>query len=310
MEYTAHIPVLYNETLDGLNIKNNGVYIDGTLGGAGHSSGIVSKLDDGLLIAVDKDINAINNAKEKLAQYQNKIRYIHDDFKNIESYLTEMQIPEIDGVLLDLGVSSCQIDTPERGFSYTKDATLDMRMDTLQKMSAYDVVNNYSEKQLAEILYSYGEERYSGYIARKIGERRKEKPIQSTLELAELIASCYPPKERYKYGSPAKRTFQAIRIEVNDELRGLDEFIKSIALKLKKGGRMCVITFHSLEDRIVKHAFQYLEKDCICDKKIPVCVCNKRKDVEIITKKPILGSKESEVNKRAESAKLRIIERI
>jgi 16S rRNA (cytosine1402-N4)-methyltransferase len=309
MEY-FHIPVLYNEVLEGLNIKKDGIYFDGTLGGAGHSEGIVSQLESGLLIATDKDISALNNAEERLKNYKDKTKLIHDDFKNIETYLDDMNIEKIDGILLDLGVSSQQIDDPERGFSYTKDAPLDMRMDTMQQISAYDVVNKYSENEITSLLYDYGEERYSKYIARKIVNRRKEKEILTTIELADLVASCYPGKERYKSGNPAKRTFQAIRIEVNDELRGLADFIQSVALRLKVGGRMCVITFHSLEDRIVKHSFLELEKDCICDKRLPVCVCNKRKEVEILTRKPILGSKESETNKRAESAKLRIIERV
>ena len=219
-------------------------------------------------------------------------------------------IDQIDGVLLDLGVSSYQLDTPERGFSYVKDARLDMRMNENQKLSAYEVVNEYSEKRLSEILFEYGEERYARKIASRIVSKRNEKPISTTKELADLVALCYPPNDRYKYGNPAKRTFQAIRIEVNNELNGLYDFIIKIALRLKKDGRMCVITFHSLEDRIVKHAFAELEKDCVCDKKMPICVCNKRKEVEILTTKPILGSIESEINKRSESAKLRIIKRI
>ncbi|HKL74206.1 MAG TPA: 16S rRNA (cytosine(1402)-N(4))-methyltransferase RsmH [Clostridia bacterium] len=309
MEY-LHIPVLYNEVLDGLNIKSDGFYFDGTLGGAGHSEGIVSRLEKGMLLATDKDINAIANAQQKLSKYDGKVKLLHDDFKNIESYLDQMNIEKLDGVLLDLGVSSYQIDNAERGFSYTKDAPLDMRMDTFQTLSAYEVVNEYSERAITDILFDYGEERYAKYIAKKICDRRTASPIKTTLELSELVASCYPAKERYKGGNPSKRTFQAIRIEVNDELRGLGEFVQRIALRLNKGGRMCVITFHSLEDRLVKHAFQYLEKDCICDKKLPICTCNKRKDISIITKKPILGTKESEVNKRSGSAKLRIVERI
>lgn len=309
MEY-SHVPVLYNEVLEGLNIKPNGLYFDGTLGGAGHSEGIVKNLEQGMLIATDKDTAALENAKERLSRYLDKVKLIHDDFKNIESYLDEMNIEKLDGILLDLGVSSNQIDNVNRGFSYTKDAPLDMRMDTFQTISAFDVINTYKERQLADILFEYGEERYAKFIAKKICNAREVAPIKTTLELASLVASCYPAKERFKGGNPAKRTFQAIRIEVNDELRGLREFVEKIALRLKVGGRMCVITFHSLEDRLVKHAFQYLEKDCICDKKLPICTCNKRKEVNILTKKPILGSKESEINKRAESAKLRIIERL
>ncbi|NLL56150.1 MAG: 16S rRNA (cytosine(1402)-N(4))-methyltransferase RsmH [Clostridiales bacterium] len=309
MDY-KHIPVLYNEVLSGLNIKENGIYFDGTLGGGGHSEGILKHLTNGLLIATDKDMTAIKNAQEKLSKYGERVKLIHDDFKNIISYLDDLDIKHLDGILLDLGVSSHQIDNANRGFSYTKDAPLDMRMDYFQTLSAFDVVNTYGQKQLEHIILEYGEERYAKYIARKICAAREVAPIKTTLELVSLIISCYPSKERYIGAGLAKRTFQAIRIEVNDELRGLGEFIEKAALRLNKGGRMCVITFHSLEDRLVKRAFKYLETDCICDKKMPVCTCDKRKEVKIITKKPILGSKEIEINKRAESAKLRIIERL
>ena len=309
MEY-HHVPVLLEETINGLCVQPDGIYLDGTLGGGGHAAKILEKLTAGKLIANDLDEAAIINAKEKLAPYLDKITFIHDDYKNVSDHLDDIGIGELDGILLDLGVSSYQIDTPERGFSYNKDARLDMRMDTDRRLSAYEVVNEYSERDLAGIFFSYGEERYAKKIAGRIAERRKEKPIETTLELADLVASCYPAKERYVGGNPAKRVFQAIRIEVNHELTGLYEFLTEIALRLKKGGRMCVITFHSLEDRVVKRAFTELEKDCICDKRMPVCVCNKRKEVEIITKKPIMGKKEDRENKRAESAKLRIIERV
>lgn len=309
MDY-QHIPVLYNEVIEGLNIKPKGIYFDGTLGGAGHSEGIIKKLQGGRLIATDKDTEALQNAEQKLSQYKDKITLINDDYKNIIAHLKNMGIESLDGVLLDLGVSSYQIDNPERGFSYINDAPLDMRMNTNQNKNAFNVLNNYAEDKLANIIYEYGEEKYSRRIAKKIVEARKVKPIETTLELSKLVESCYPSKDRYKFGNPAKRSFQAIRIEVNDELSGLYEFINDIALYLKKGGRMCVITFHSLEDRIVKHCFKELEKDCICDKRLPVCVCDKRKEVEIITKKPILGSLEADINKRAASAKLRIIERV
>ncbi len=309
MEY-FHFPVLYKEVIAGLNINPNGIYVDGTLGGGGHSKGILEHLENGKLIANDLDAVAIENAKEKLSSYLDKITFINDDYKNLNKNLDLLGIDQIDGVLLDLGVSSYQLDTPERGFSYVKDARLDMRMNENQKLSAYEVVNEYSEKRLSEILFEYGEERYARKIASRIVSKRNEKPISNTKELADLVALCYPPNDRYKYGNPAKRTFQAIRIEVNNELNGLYDFIIKIALRLKKDGRMCVITFHSLEDRIVKHAFAELEKDCVCDKKMPICVCNKRKEVEILTTKPILGSIESEINKRSESAKLRIIKRI
>lgn len=309
MEY-RHIPVLYDDVIEGLKIKPDGIYFDGTLGGSGHSRGIVERLTVGRLIANDKDPIAIENAKTVLKEHLDKITFIHDDYKNAIERLDELNIEQLDGVLLDLGVSSYQIDMAERGFSYVKDAPLDMRMDTTQKLSAFDVVNGYSESELMRILYDYGEEKNARGIARRIGAAREKEPIKTTLELAEIVASAYPPKERYKRGNPAKRTFQAIRIEVNEELNGLSELIINLALRLRKGGRMCVITFHSLEDRIVKRAFNYLEADCICDKSLPVCVCGKRKEAIIITKKPISGEKEAEQNKRAESAKLRIIERV
>ena len=310
MEY-VHVPVLYDDVLEGLQIKPDGVYFDGTLGGGGHALGVLQRLgQNGRLIANDKDAAALENAKEKLAAYADKITYLHDDYKNALGHLDDLGIDKLDGALLDLGVSSYQIDTAERGFSYVKDAMLDMRMDEEQTLSALTVVNEYSEKELVRVLYEYGEEPNARSIARRIVDARGKKPIESTLELAALVAAAYPPKERYKHGNPAKRTFQAIRIEVNDELRGLEEFVTNLALRLKPGGRLCVITFHSLEDRIVKRAFVELEKDCVCDKKLPVCVCNKRQEIKIITKKPILGEKEAEQNKRAESAKLRIAERI
>ncbi len=309
MEY-AHIPVLYNEVLEGLNIKEDGIYFDGTLGGGGHSRGILERLRTGRLIACDKDQAAIENAEQTLIQYADKLTLIKDDYKNAISHLKQLGINGLDGVLLDLGVSSYQIDTPERGFSYIKDAPLDMRMDAGQALSAYEVINNYDEQTLANVIFEYGEERFSRKIARRIAEKRAVKPIETTLELAKIVESCYPPKDRFKYGNPAKRTFQAIRIEVNAELKGLSEFINDIALFLNKGGRMCVITFHSLEDRIIKHTFRQLESDCICDKRMPICTCDKRKEIEIITKKPIPGSVEADINKRAESAKLRIIKRI
>lgn len=309
MSYT-HIPVLYNEVLESLNIKADGTYFDGTLGGGGHSEGILQSLTTGKLVATDKDDDALENAKIKLSNYGEKLLLIKDDFKNIIEHLEKIGINELDGVLLDLGVSSHQIDIPERGFSYMKDAPLDMRMDATQPLNAYEIVNSYEEETLANVIYEYGEERLSRRIAKRIVEQRQVKPIETTLELAKLVEKCFPAKDRYKFGNPAKRTFQALRIEVNDELRGLSEFLTEIALYLKKGGRMCVITFHSLEDRIVKHCFKELEKDCICDKRLPICSCNKRKEVKILTKKPILGSKESENNKRAESAKLRVIERV
>jgi len=310
MEF-KHVPVMLNECIEGLNIKPEGVYLDGTLGGAGHSSEIVKRLTSGKLIAIDKDEDAISAAKEKLKDYSDKVIYIHDDFKNAIENLDKLGIGKIDGVLLDLGVSSYQLDNAERGFSYNSDAELDMRMDQSQQLSAYEVVNNYSEKELADVIYNYGEEKLSRRIAFNIVKERGKAPIKTTKQLADIILNSYPAKLRWKGGNPCKRTFQAIRIEVNGELRGLSEAIEALTLRLNVGGRICVITFHSLEDRIAKQCFVYLEKDCICPKEQLICTCNKRQDVKIITKHPILPSEqELEINTRSQSAKLRIAERI
>jgi len=310
MEF-KHIPVMLNECIEGLNIKPEGIYLDGTLGGAGHSSEIVKRLTTGKLIAIDKDEQALSAAKERLKDYSDKVIYIHDDFKNAIENLDKLGIDKIDGVLLDLGVSSYQLDNAERGFSYNLDAPLDMRMDQSQSMSAYEVVNNYSEKELADVIYKYGEEKLSRKIAFNIVKARQKAPIKTTLELAQLVLDSYPAKLRWKGGNPCKRTFQAIRIEVNGELRGLAEALESLTLRLNEGGRICVITFHSLEDRIAKQTFVYLEKDCICPPEQLICTCNKRRDIKIITKHPILPSEEElEKNTRSQSAKLRIAERI
>ncbi len=310
MEF-KHVPVMLNECIEGLNIKPTGIYLDGTLGGAGHSSEIVKRLTTGKLIAIDKDEQALAFAKERLKDYSDKIIFIHDDFKNAIENLDKLGIDKIDGVLLDLGVSSYQLDNAERGFSYNSDAPLDMRMDQSQSMSAYEVVNNYSEKELADVIYKYGEEKLSRKIAFNIVKARQKAPIKTTLELAQLVLDSYPAKLRWKGGNPCKRTFQAIRIEVNGELRGLAEALESLTLRLNEGGRICVITFHSLEDRIAKQTFVYLEKDCICPPEQLICTCNKRRDIKIITKHPILPSEEElEKNTRSQSAKLRIAERI
>ena len=310
MEF-KHIPVMLNECIEGLNIKPEGIYLDGTLGGAGHSSEIVKRLTTGKLIAIDKDEQALSAAKERLKEYSDKVIYIHDDFKNAIENLDKLGIGKIDGVLLDLGVSSYQLDNAERGFSYNADAPLDMRMDQSQSLTAYDVVNKYSEKEIADILFKYGEEKLSRKIAFNIIKAREKKEIKTTLELAQIVQDSYPAKLRWKGGNPCKRTFQAIRIEVNGELRGLSEAIEALTLRLNEGGRICVITFHSLEDRIAKQIFVYLEKDCICPKEQLICTCGKRQDIKIITKHPIIPSeKELEENKRSQSAKLRIAERI
>ena len=309
MEF-KHVPVMLNECIEGLNIKPEGIYLDGTLGGAGHSSEIVKRLTTGKLIAIDKDEQALAAAKERLNSYSNKVIYIHDDFKNAIENLDKLGIGKIDGVLLDLGVSSYQLDNADRGFSYNSDAPLDMRMDQSQSFSAYDVVNTYSEKDLADVIFKYGEEKLSRKIAFNIVKARQQKPIKTTLELAQIVLDSYPAKLRWKGGNPCKRTFQAIRIEVNGELRGLAEAIEALTLRLNVGGRICVITFHSLEDRIAKQTFAYLEKDCICPKEQLICTCNKRQDIKIITKHPIIPTDgELEENKRSQSAKLRIAER-
>ncbi|MBR4745316.1 MAG: 16S rRNA (cytosine(1402)-N(4))-methyltransferase RsmH [Clostridia bacterium] len=304
-----HTPVMLHECIEGLNIKSNGIYLDGTLGGAGHSTEIAKRLKDGMLIGIDKDDVALSVSEFKLNGLCNHSLH-KSDFKDYEKVLSELNVKHLDGVLLDLGVSSYQLDTAERGFSYRFDAPLDMRMDKTQAFTALDVVNEYSEKELLRVLYEYGEERFAKNIVRNIIATRKIKPIATTGELNKVIENSIPRKFWGK-GSPSKQTFQAIRIEVNGELKGLYECILGMARKLNKGGRMAVITFHSLEDRIVKNAFKLLSSDCICDKSIPYCVCGHKKEVIQITHKPITASKEElEKNSRSASAKLRIIEKL
>lgn len=311
MEF-AHIPVMLDECLEGLNIKADGIYVDGTVGGAGHSIEIVKRLsENGRLICVDKDEDALKAAGERLAPYSDRVTFIHDDYKNLVAELDSIGVGKVDGILLDLGVSSYQLDNAERGFSYMKDAPLDMRMDRSQRISAYEVVNGYSESELARILFDYGEEKLARQIARNIIKARAEKPIETTLELAKIVEDTYPAKTRWKFGHPAKRTFQAIRIEVNDELSTLGEAVTQMARRLEKGGRMAVITFHSLEDRIVKSAFKELSLACTCPPDFPVCVCGKVQEVELVNKKPIVASEgELEKNSRSQSAKLRVIEKL
>lgn len=311
MEF-AHVPVMLNECLDGLKIKADGIYVDGTVGGAGHSIEIAKQLGaNGRLICVDRDSDALAASKERLKDYLDKITFVHDDYKNLIANLDALGIGEVDGILLDLGVSSYQLDNAERGFSYMKDAPLDMRMDRDQTLTAYEVVNGYDESELARILFDYGEEKLARNIARNIVNYRNKKPIETTLELAEIVEDSYPPKTRWKFGHPAKRTFQAIRIQVNGELSRLDEAVTAMARRLKKGGRMAVITFHSLEDRIVKSAFKQLSLSCTCPPDFPVCVCGKVQEVELVNKKPIVASEEElKINTRSQSAKLRVVERV
>ena len=308
MEF-KHIPVLLNQCINGLNIKENGIYVDGTLGGAGHSAEILKKLSpNGTLIGIDRDEEALSVVKERLKEYKNVI-YVHGNHDDIKEILTNLNICKVDGILLDLGVSSYQLDEAERGFSYTKDALLDMRMDKTNNLTAEYVVNNYSEEKLSQIIYEYSEEKFSRNIARKICEYRKNKEIKTTKELAEIIEAAIPGFAK-KDGHPAKRTFQAIRIEVNDEIRPLYNTIRNCIDVLNPGGRLCVITFHSLEDRAVKDAFVDAQGKCTCPGDLPYCVCGYKSLGKILTKKPILPTQDEITNNsRAKSAKLRIFER-
>lgn len=306
-----HTPVLLKEAIDGLNIKENGIYIDGTLGGAGHSSEIVKRLTTGKLIGIDQDLNALAKAKEVLKDDLDKVVLIHDNYVNIEEILSKLNIEKVDGILLDIGVSSHQLDEEERGFSYHKDAPLDMRMDKTKDFTAWDVVNKYSKEDLERIIWDYGEERWAKRIAEFIVEMRKSQPINTTLELVDVIKKAIPKKVRMEGHHPGKKTFQAIRIEVNAELEVLKEAIPKMCRLLNKSGRLAIITFHSLEDRIVKETFKELNKDCICPPEIPICMCNKKREIKIITRKPIIPTKnEVERNPRSRSSKLRIAERI
>lgn len=310
MEF-KHKPVLLCECLEALNIKQDGIYIDGTLGGAGHSSEILKHLSTGKLIALDKDDDALEVSTKRLAEISNNFSTHKTDFKNFDKVLDELAIDKVDGILLDLGVSSYQLDNAERGFSYMQNAPLDMRMDQTNPLDAYFVVNNYSEEKLLEILYKYGEEPFAKIIVKNILEARKQNPIQTTLELAEIIKKSVPKSVQAKKGNPCKRTFQAIRIEVNGELAGLENCVNKMIDRLKIGGRIAIITFHSLEDRIVKDVFKHCATGCICDKSIPICVCGHKASVKLINKKPIVaGEKEAEQNSRSLSAKLRIAEKI
>lgn len=311
MEF-LHKPVMLDECIGALDVKPDGIYVDGTVGGGGHSYEIAARLTEGgRLFDFDKDEEALAAAKRKLEPFANRITFVHDDFKNACAALDAAGVGEIDGVLLDLGVSSYQLDNADRGFSYIKDAPLDMRMDRGQRVSAYDVVNGYSQQELTKIFREYGEEKLASKIAARIEKERASAPVETTGRLAEIVESCYPPETRWKFGHPAKRVFQAIRIEVNGELDGLEESVTLLARRLKKGGRIAVITFHSLEDRAVKNAFRQMSLSCTCPPDFPVCVCGKVSEVKILTNKPVTASDEElKENPRAESAKLRVAERI
>lgn len=310
MEFN-HISVLLNECLEGLNIKEDGIYVDGTLGGAGHSSEILKRLsNEGRLIGIDQDTDALKAAKERLKNYLN-VTFVHSNFSSIENVLNNLNIDGVDGILMDLGVSSYQLDEGERGFSYMKDAPLDMRMNRDNDFSAYNVINEYSEEDLYRIIRDYGEEKFARRIASFIVENRQEKNIETTLELVEIIKSAIPAKARREGPHPAKRTFQAIRIEVNSELSILNKTIEDGVGKLNKGGRMAIITFHSLEDRIVKNKFRDLAVSCRCPKEFPVCVCGEKAKVKVISRKAIEPTKEEvDINPRSRSAKLRVIEKL
>lgn len=304
-----HISVLLNECIDNLNIRPDGIYVDGTMGGGGHSLEIAKRLTTGRLICIDQDPNAHEAAGKRLAEYKDRITFVRDNFGNIKSILDSSGIEKIDGMLLDIGVSSHQLDEAERGFSYQQDAPLDMRMNPDRPFSAYDVVNGYDEDELDRVIFTYGEERWARRIAQFIVKEREAKPIETTGELVDIIKKAVPKGARKDGPHPAKRTFQAIRIEVNGELEVLQRAIDDVAARLAVGGRLCIITFHSLEDRIVKEAFRKQENPCICPPQFPVCVCGKKPLGRVITRKPILPSKEElEENPRSRSAKLRVLE--
>ena len=309
MEFN-HIPVLREQCIECLNIKEGGVYVDGTLGGGGHSSLVLERLNNtGRLIGIDRDSDALAHTSKKLSQYSNVI-YVQDNHENIKNILLQLGIEKVDGILLDLGVSSYQLDEPSRGFSYMHDAPLDMRMNREQKFTAYDVVNNYSEDSLANLFFEYGEEKYSKSIARKIVDIRKTKPIKTTFDLVDVIKSAIPSKAKSEKQHPAKRVFQAIRIEVNGELIQLQSALNDAVMSLNVGGRLLVITFHSLEDRIVKKTFESLQGKCTCPADFPKCICGFKSYGKVITKKPIIADDvELDVNPRARSAKLRVFER-
>lgn len=308
----SHVSVLLRECIEALRIKPNGIYVDCTTGGGGHSLEIAKRLTDGgRLIAIDRDEDALRAAGKRLADFADRVTFVHSNYAMLQSVLADLGILGVDGVLADLGVSSYQLDTAERGFSYMQDAPLDMRMDREQPLRAYDVVNTYSEEELRRILYDFGEEKFARNIAANIVKKRSERPIETTLELAELVKASMPKTAREGGHHPAKRTFQAIRIEVNSELSSIPPALDAAVHALNPGGRIAVITFHSLEDRLVKQKFAALSSGCTCPREFPVCVCGKKPVVRVITKKPVTaGEDELEVNPRSRSAKLRVAEKI
>ena len=311
MEF-GHVPVLLEECIENLNIKKDGIYIDGTLGGAGHSGEIIKHLNEnGLLIGIDRDENAIKEATKVLADVNGKVKLIKDNFSNLKNILEDLEIEKFDGLLLDLGVSSYQLDEAGRGFSYMHDAPLDMRMDCSDSLTAKDIVNNYSARDLEGIIKDYGEERWAKRIAQFIVKLREGGEIVPPHQLVDIIKKAIPKGARLDGPHPAKRTFQAIRIEVNNELDVIEGTIEAAVEKLNTGGRICIITFHSLEDRIVKNTFRTLANPCVCPKEFPICQCNKKPTIKIITRKPIAPTeKELEINPRSRSAKLRVAEKI
>ena len=306
-----HVSVLLDECIQGLNIKPDGIYVDGTLGGAGHSSQIAARLTTGRLIGIDRDPVALKAAGERLAPYADRVTLVHSNFCEIASVLEQLQIPGVDGILLDLGVSSPQLDDGARGFSYMADAPLDMRMNNEDALTAHMVVNTWPYEELMRILYEYGEERYAPQIASAICRKRENAPIETTLELVDVIRSAMPPQALREKQHPAKRSFQAIRIAVNDELGSVEKVMRDAIPCLNPGGRLAIITFHSLEDRIVKNGMAEASKGCTCPPNFPVCVCGKKPKVKLISRKPIVsGEEELERNPRARSAKLRVCEKI
>lgn len=310
-EEFQHKPVLLQECIDGLNIRPEGIYLDGTLGRAGHSREIAKRLTTGRLICVDRDQAALDAAQERLADCMDRVTLVHSNFSRVAEILDELSIDAVDGMLFDLGVSSPQLDDGSRGFSYMADAPLDMRMDRSEGLSAAVVVNEWSQEMLRRILWQYGEERYAGNIAAAIVRRREERPVATTLELVDIIKSAMPAKALREKQHPAKRSFQAIRIAVNDELAAVEQMVQQAVPRLNKGGRLAVITFHSLEDRLVKVGLAPFAKGCDCPRDFPVCVCGKVPLVKLIPRKPIVPSKEEiEDNPRARSAKLRVAEKL